>query len=97
MLLWTNPPDPDLASIRFYASHEIEGRADTLAVGPFPGVGDTLEVGEYRIVAPGASDSVRFQLPCTSTPVGWSLWNTAADTAGNESGTSNVAPWTEGP
>jgi hypothetical protein len=82
MLLWTNPPDLDLALLRFSA---IDCK------------GDTIRVCRAGRPTPGAADSTRFALPCTSTQRRWRFYLETADSSGNWSLPSNVVDWIQYP
>jgi hypothetical protein len=89
-LIWTNPPDLDLYSIRFFAVQA--GGTDTLVTDAYLGTcpGDPC----FPALMPGAADSIYFALPCFSAPTAWYIWAKASDASGNEQPqASNVVQW----
>ena len=82
ILAWTNPPDADLAAIRFYAVEQ--GKPDTLFLGEYP----TVDSTGYR--RNGLQDQIHVNLGCRSNPSTWFLWATSVDDSGNVSPKSNV-------
>lgn len=86
-LLWTNPPEPDLARIELRA---VSPYGDTIATFYD---GRAMWEGEPGIIVPGAPESVLYTLPCTSSPLDWGFHLFSWDTAGNRSDTSNVVTW----
>ena len=90
-LLWTNPPDLDLDTLRFYAA----ANGDTFRLTDYCGRKD-LDSDPY-VLRPGMPDSIWVTLPCRSIPVDWSFWCYAVDTAGNVSERSNIATWRQQP
>lgn len=74
-LVWTNPPELDLAGIRFYAARVVLD-ADWYTT-------DTLDLGAWVPRCPGCPDTAEFQLPCRSSAIRWRFWCEPFDTAGN--------------
>jgi hypothetical protein len=86
-LLWTNPPDRDLAKLRFYVTVQDSFRGAWILDYPIYFVsasGDTT----WRSL-PGQPDSLAFTGACRSVPVRYAISCTAVDFSGNESGPSN--------
>lgn len=82
-LLWTNPPDGDIATVQFFATMP----GDTLRSDFYRG--RPQEPGGPVRLVPGGQDSVLFALPCGHTHLTWVIWCVVADTAGNVSEPSN--------
>lgn len=93
-LLWTNPPDLDLAEIRLFAQRV--GETDSIPLPTFYGRRD-LDSDPYRL-PPGRPESTWVTLPCiTGEPEDWRFWLFSADTAGNVSARSNITSWRQEP
>lgn len=93
VLLWTNPPDADLDTLRFYA---WDGQGDTLRLPDYMGHKE-YENSEY-VLFPGQPDTLIVTLPCrTGVYVDWKFWMQPVDTAGNVGGISNIATWRQEP
>lgn len=90
-LLWTNPPDLDLDTLRFFGA----ANGDTFRLPDYMGRKET-ENAPYDL-RPGVPDSIWVTLPCRTVPVDWTFWLYAVDTAGNVSEKSNIAAWTQSP
>src|SRR6267142_1332567 len=86
-LLWTNPAAPDLARIKFYVTAQDSLHAAWIVDVPLYTVafGDTT----WR-ARPGQPDSLAWGSACRSAPTRYAVSCAAVDTAGNESGPSNV-------
>lgn len=94
-LLWTNPPDMDLAEIRMFAQETTQ--MDSIALPSYYGRKQFGVEGEPYVLRPGVRDSLWVSLPCRTATVGWRFWLFAVDTAGNVSQRSNIATWSQVP
>jgi hypothetical protein len=102
-LLWSNPPDLDLAYITLHAVR-ANAPADTFRWS-YHGICNNCEAPTFPAypgtppfdlwLSPGATDSIHVALPCYAVPRNtWRFWITATDTTGrNTSEPSNVVEW----
>lgn len=99
-LLWTNPPDADLARIQIQAVRS--GTTDTLTFTPYEGRDSTLGYCGMTcdpaltepVLRPGQPDSLKVSLPCFHIPQTWYFWLYSFDFDGHRSDQSNIAVWT---